>query len=96
MTMLRFVGLVCLAAVVIGPTVWIADLLGLKLGFLSVRRAFLLMLAGFVVANSVALVHVAVCSRLAKSAKWRWVHVMMHPFQMFAAFEYLIAGGRRP
>ena len=93
--MLRFVGLICLAAVVVGPAVWIADLLGLRLGFLSVRRGFLLMLAGLVIADSVALVHVALFSQLAKSAKWRWVHVMMLPFQMFAAFDYLIASGRR-
>jgi hypothetical protein len=81
--------------VVVGPAVWIADLLGLRLGFLSVRRGFLLMLAGLVIADSVALVHVALFSQLAKSAKWRWVHVMMLPFQMFAAFDYLIAGDRR-
>jgi len=81
--------------VVVGPAVWIADLLGLRLGFLSVRRGFLLMLAGLVIADSVALVHVALFSQLAKSAKWRWVHVMMLPFQMFAAFDYLIASGRR-
>ena len=92
---LRPVGLACLTAVVIGPLVWIADLSGLQFSWLSVRTAFLLMLGGFVVADVVAYAHLAWFSRLTRREKWRWVHVLMLPFQMFAAFEYLIGSTRR-
>jgi hypothetical protein len=92
---LRPIGVACLAAVVVGPFVWIADLLGLRFSWLSVRTAFLLMLGGLVVADVVAYTHLIFFSRLTRREKWRWVHVLMLPFQMFAAFEYLIGSARR-
>ncbi len=91
---LWLVGVTCLAAVVLGPLVWIADLLGVRFAWLSVRTAFLLMLGGFVLADTVALFHVVCFSRLAKREKWHWIHVMMLPFLMFAAFDYLMGRDR--
>lgn len=87
---LRLTGVTCLVAVVAGQTVWVLDLLGLPFAWVSVRTAFLLMLAGFLVADAVAYWHIVFISRLPKREKWHWIHVLMLPFQMFAAFQYLI------
>jgi hypothetical protein len=87
---LWLVGVACLAAVVLGPLVWIADVLGVRFAWLSVRTAFLLTLGGFLLANTVALFHVVCFSKFPKREKWRRIHVMLLPFRVFAAFDYLI------
>jgi hypothetical protein len=91
--MLRTIGVICLAGVIIGPVVWIADLLGVQTPWITVRQAFLLMLAGLFAANAVVLVHVAVFSNLPKRQRWHWLHRSILPFTPFAAFEYLIRAG---
>jgi hypothetical protein len=88
--MLRAIGVICLIAVVTGPVVWIADLLGVRTPWITVRQAFILMLAALFIANAVAILHVALVSRLPKRKKWDWLHRVMLPFTPFAAFEYLI------
>ena len=93
MSIPRGVGAVCLAAVVAGLTVWIADLLGV----LSVRQAFITMLLGFTTAHVVALVHLACVSRLPKAQKWEWVWAFSTWFLLFASIDYLFSeGGERP
>jgi hypothetical protein len=91
--MLRAVGVLCLTGVVIGPAVWIADLVGVRTPWMSVRQAFLLMLAALFIANAAAIVHVAALSSLPKRQKWHWFHRAMSPLTPFAAFQYLMRGG---
>ena len=92
---MRTVGFLCIGGVVVGPAIWIADLLGFRLQWFPVRNAFLVMLAAFTMANVVALVHVGWFSRTPKSQRWNSVHRLFSPLQMFAAFEYLIDSDRR-
>jgi hypothetical protein len=86
----RSIGLLCLIAVILGPAVWLADLMGFSLGWLPVRTAFLIMLGAFAVANIVALVHVVWFSGMPKSQRWDLVHRMFSSLQFFAPFEYLM------
>jgi predicted cation transporter len=90
---LRSVGIACLVAVVVGPAVWIASLVGFRMTWLSVRSAFISMLIGFILADTVALLHVAMSSRT-KREKWKQVQRMTLGFQVFYAFEYLLSGGQ--
>jgi|SRR6187200_291724 hypothetical protein len=94
MSIPRGVGAVCLAAVVAGPTVWIADLLGVHIPWLSVRQAFIAMWLGFSTAHVVALVHLVFVSRLPKAQKWEWVWAFSIWFLLFASIEYLFSEGR--
>lgn len=91
--MLRALGVISLVGVIIGPTVWIGDLLGLRTPWVSVREAFVLMLAALFTAQVVVIAHIAVISNLQKRQKWNWLHRVMSPFAPFAAFEYLWRGG---
>jgi hypothetical protein len=91
--MLRTIGVICLVVVIIGPVVWIVDLLGVQTPWITVREGFLLMLAGLFAANTVVLVHIALFSNLPKRQKWHWLHRAMLPFTPFAAFEYLMRRG---
>ena len=88
--MLRAIGVICLIGVVTGPVVWIADLLDVHTRWITVRQAFLLMLAALFVANAAAILHVALVSSLPKRQKWHWVYRAMLPFIPFAAFDYLM------
>lgn len=92
---LPVVGVTCLGAVVVGSAVWIADVIGITFRWLSGRNAFLLMMGGFLVAQGIALLHVTLFPGPGRREKWQWVHLLMLPFRMFAAFEYLLSGGRR-
>jgi len=91
--MLRAIGAICLIGVVTGPVVWIADLLGVHTPWITVRQAFLLMLAALFISNAAAILHVVLVSSLPKSQKWHWVHRLTSPFIPFAAFEYLMRSG---
>src|ERR1700738_1791215 len=84
--LMRIVGWLCLIAVVLGPIVWVADMAGLRLTWFSVRSAFVAMLLAFVVADTTALLHIVFFSRLPKSTRRRWTHILLLPFHMFAAF----------
>jgi hypothetical protein len=86
----QIIGLVCLVGVIIGPTVWIADLLGIRMGSLSVRAAFIMMLGGFAGANVFACMHLFFVSRLPKQQKREWLQRFYLGFRMFASFEYLL------
>ena len=92
---MRAIGLLCLVGAVVGPAIWIADLLGFRLQWFPVRNAFLVMLAAFTLANVVALVHVGWFSPAPKGQRWNSVHRLFSPLQIFAAFEYLIDSDRR-
>ena len=76
-----------------GPTVWIADLLGIRMGSLSVRAAFIMMLGGFTGANVFACLHLVFVSRLSKQQKREWLQSFYMGFRMFASFEYLFTSG---
>ena len=91
----RGVGTLCLIGVIVGPAVWIADLLGVSIAWLSVRQGFILMLLGFSAANILALIHLVFVSRLPKAQKWEWVQSFSMGFRMFASFEYLFGEGRK-
>jgi hypothetical protein len=91
--MLRAIGVICLLGVIIGPAVWIADILGVRMPWITVREAFLLMLVALSSANAVVVAHIAMVSNLPKRQKWHWLHRAMLPFTPFAAFEYLMRGG---
>ena len=89
----QILGLVCLIGVIVGPTVWIADLLGIRMSSLSVRAAFIMMLGGFAGANVFACVHLFFVSRLPKQQKREWLQSFYLGFRMFASFEYLFTSG---
>jgi uncharacterized membrane protein YcjF (UPF0283 family) len=91
--MLRAIGVICLLGVIVGPAVWIADILGVRMPWITVREAFILMLAAFLTANAVVVAHIAMVSNLPKRQKWHWLHRAMLPFTPFAALEYLMRGG---
>jgi hypothetical protein len=67
--MLRGIGVICLSGVIIGPVVGIADLLGVRTPWITVREAFVLMLAGLLTANAVVVAHIATASNLSKRQK---------------------------
>jgi len=93
--MLRVLGVICYIGVVTGPVVWIADLLGVHSPLITVRQAFLLMLAALFIANAVALLHVALISSLPKRQRWHSAHLLMSPFIPFAALDYLMRNRSR-
>jgi hypothetical protein len=88
--MLRAIGVICYIGVVTGPVAWIADLLGVHTPWITVRQAFLLMLAALFTANATAILHITLVSSLSTRHKWHWLHRVMLPFIPFAAFDYLM------
>jgi len=84
---------VCLAAVLVGPSVMLADVAGVAIVWPSVPQALVVMLVGLVCAHVVTILHLVFVSRLPKAQKWDWIHSLSIGLHPFASFEYLFGGG---
>ena len=88
----QLLGWVCTAAVLTGPVAWFASLIDARVTHDHVRSGILVMVAGFVTADVVALAHLAINSRLPKHTRWAWVNAIFFPLPpaMWSALEYLL------